>query len=287
MSRAEIAFQFVNYTFLAVLALLTLYPFVHLLSVSFSTNAEATRIGLHLWPREPVVSAYADVLSSPLIWSGYRNTLFRTAVGTALTLLVTALTAYPLAKPYFPLRRTWMAMVIFTMIFSGGLVPNYLLMRELGLLDSLWALILPGLVNPFNLIIMINFFRAIPQALEESARMDGASEWGVLGRIVVPLSMPVMATIALWTAVGHWNAFFDAILYITDKNKFVLQMILRKMILEKTMFQEFEGAGAAVSTARESVEAATIIVSTLPILFLYPFLQKHFVKGVLLGSIKG
>ncbi|MEK3916515.1 carbohydrate ABC transporter permease [Paenibacillus sp. FSL H7-0331] len=280
-------FQAVNGLFLTALMALTLYPFVHLLSVSLSEGAEASRIGLHLWPRSLDWVAYREVLISELTWIGYRNTVLRTVIGTALTAAMTAMTAYPLAKAYFPLRRTWIVLIVFTMIFSGGLVPNYLLIKELGLLNSLWALILPGLISPFSLLIVRNFFQSIPVSLEESARIDGASELTVMRRIVLPLSMPVMATIALWTAVGHWNAFFDAILYMTDKNKLVLQVILRKIILEHQMIGQYDGAGLNMRTAQEAVEAATIIVSTLPILIVYPFLQKHFVKGVMLGSIKG
>jgi putative aldouronate transport system permease protein len=287
VSKPELAFQVMNTVFLLFVTVITLYPFIHILSVSFSSNAEAIRVGLHFWPKEWDFKAYADVLSAELTWIGYQNTLFRTIVGTVLSILFTAVTAYPLAKKYFPLRNVWVMLIIFTMIFSGGLVPNYLLIRELGLLNSLWALILPVLISPFNLMIMKNFFETIPESLEESARMDGASEWLILWKIVFPLSMPVIATIALWSAVGHWNAFFDAILYINDKSKYVLQIIMRKLILEHQMVNEFEGANPALRKAQETIEAATIVVSTLPILIFYPFLQKHFVKGVLLGSVKG
>lgn len=286
-SKPEQAFQIANLLFISFITLITLYPFVHLTSVSFSSNAEAIRAGLHLYPREFDYRAYIEVLSSDLIWIGYQNTLFRTIVGTLLSIGLTALTAYPLTKKYFPFRTTWMMLIIFTMIFNGGLVPNYLLIRELGLLNSLWSLILPVLISPFSLIVMKNFFQAIPETLEESARIDGASEWLVLRKIVIPLSMPVIATIALWTVVGHWNAFFDAILYTTDRNKYVLQVIMQKLILDHQMSNEFDGAPIGMRKVQETIEAATIIVSTLPILIFYPFLQKHFVKGVMLGSVKG
>jgi putative aldouronate transport system permease protein len=204
----------------------------------------------------------------------------------------TVTTAYPLAKRYFPNRAFWTGLLVFTMFFSGGLIPSYILVRSLGMYNTIWALVLPGLISTYNMIIMRNFFMSIPSELEESARIDGAGEFCVLFRIVVPISGPILATVALWTIVGHWNAWFDSMIYITTGSKQVLQHILRQIILEGTMqVIEMNNYAATLdpssSVNTDAVKAATIMVATVPVLLVYPFLQKYFAKGVMVGSLKG
>jgi putative aldouronate transport system permease protein len=204
----------------------------------------------------------------------------------------TIMTAYPLSKRYFPNRSLWTGLLVFTMFFSGGLIPSYILIRSLGIYNTIWALVLPGLISTYNMIIMRNFFMSIPAELEESARMDGANEYTVLVRIIVPISGPIIATIALWTIVGHWNAWFDSMIYISSSDKRVLQQILRQIVIEGTqqLMDLTNVGGGMIDTAvlnTDAMKAATVMVATLPILLVYPFLQKYFVKGVMIGSLKG
>ena len=224
-------------------------------------------------------------------------TVGRVIVGTAWTLLVTALAAYPLSFQELPFRRLIMAYILFTMLFGGGLIPGYLLRKSLGLINRYAVMILPG-VGAWNIIIMRNFFMSIPGEIQESAKLDGASELGVFWRIIMPLSKPVLATIALWSAVGHWNAYFDVLIYITDRLKYTLQIILRRVLLEGELgSMDMVGPGGVqqpedVSRVREvptseTLKAALLIVCTVPILLVYPFVQRYFVKGIMLGSVKG
>lgn len=281
-------FDLANYTLMVVFCLTTLYPFWHLVQLSLSSSTSSLAV-LRFWPEEVVLSNYRRVLASPFIASGFANTLFRVALGTTLNLVVILCCAYPLSKKYFPHRSFWTLFIVFTMFFSGGLIPTYLLVRGLGLLNSVWALVLPQLVPTFAMIIARNFLMTIPASLEESARMDGANDITILIRIIVPLSLPVIATITLWQSVWHWNAWFDSLIYIRDPERQVLQIVLRRVVLEGTndMIELRNTGGMAETTNPDSVKAATIIVTTLPIILFYPFLQKYFVKGVMVGSLKG
>lgn len=276
------------YAVLIVVAIVMLYPFWEQLMLSLSTREDALRGGFRWLPNPLVLDAFQDVLDSPEIWGAFRNTLFRVVVGTAWGVFVTALIAYPLARDDFPLRRLWMTLIVFTMLFSGGLIPNYLLRKSLGLINNPLVLILPGLFG-FNIIIMRNFFRAIPYELTEAARLDGATDWQIWWRIVLPLSKPVLATMTLFLAVYHWNAYFDALIYITDRDLYVLQVILRRVLLEGQA--DLYVPGTAMDTARkptaESVKAALVMVTVIPIVLIYPFLQRYFIKGTLLGAVKG
>jgi putative aldouronate transport system permease protein len=211
-------------------------------------------------------------------------------MGTLINIVMTCLMAYPLARKDLDYRMPIQLMVIFTMLFSGGMIPTFLVVKQLGLIDSYWSLLLPGAISAFNLIIMRNFFQQLPDGLEESAKIDGCSDPGILFRIVIPLSLPAIATFSLFYAVGHWNTFFNAVLYINDSTKWPIQVLLRQIVIMS------EGGGLGDSTAldasfvkppEQSVKMAVIVISTLPILMVYPFLQKHFAKGVLLGSVKG
>ncbi|AEE97883.1 carbohydrate ABC transporter permease [Mahella australiensis] len=286
--NGEKIFEIVNYSILTILCVITLYPFIHITAIAFSTQAEAMRPGLHLWPREIDTSSFEKIFSSDDIWNAYYNTLHRTIIGTVLSVFTTGMGAYALSKKYLPLRKFFMGAILFTMYFSGGTVPNYLLMRGLGLLNNRWSMILPSLVWGFNLIIMRNFFQSIPESIEESARIDGASDWLIFIRIVVPLSMPVIATVALWMAVYHWNAYFDNLMYINDNNKYVLQRMIRNLIIESNIYySELTVLQETSNVWPESLKSATILISTIPILVVYPFAQKYFVKGVMVGAVKG
>jgi putative aldouronate transport system permease protein len=287
-SRGERLFNAANVMALAAIGMLCLYPFLYTLSISLSSAAEASREGWHLFPRQVSLTSYAMVLTNPSIITGYMNTILRTMLGTALTLLASCVAAYPLARREMPHRSLITFLIVFTMLFGGGMVPSYLLIQRLGLLNSVWALVLPGLLSAFNIIIIKNFFQSLPESLAESARIDGAGDWAVLFRIYIPLSKPVLATVALWTAVGHWNAWFDAMLYITDDRKQVLQTFLQRIVIQSsTKLMELGVADKAiVEFTSETIKAATIIVTILPIICVYPFLQKYFVKGIMLGGVK-
>ncbi|MCR2803906.1 carbohydrate ABC transporter permease [Paenibacillus soyae] len=274
------------YTLLSALALVVVYPFIHVIAVSFSGRGEALRSGFHFFPRDFEWTAYKELLEYPFVWSGYANTLFRMAVGTFLTLLVTVCAAYPLSRPDFPMKRLLVLLLLFTMIFDGGIVPNYLLMKELHLLNSLWVYVLPTAANAFQVLVMLSFFRSIPDALIEAARIDGARDLRILFRIVLPLSIPVMVTIGLWSLVHHINAFMDNLLYVTDQTKFVLQQVVRQILIENKL-DPFTVATDMTPPAPESLKMASVIVCSLPVLVLYPFLLKYFEKGTMIGSVKG
>lgn len=276
-------FDTLNAVLLILVALVTFYPLWHEVSLSLSSMEEAMRGGAFWWPRDFTISAYQTVLGSEYIWVAYGNSIFTTVVGTLLTVLMTAALAYPLTKGEMPAQRIILLLILFTMLFSGGMIPTYLLVKSLGLINSLWSLILPTAVSAFNVIIMISFFRTLPLELEDSAMIDGANPIRIFASIVLPLSKPVLATVALWEAVGIWNNYLQALIYLNDKSKYTLPLLLRDVINgQVTARMTGELTGASV----DSVVAATIIVAMVPILCVYPFLQKYFVKGVMIGSVK-
>ena len=287
-TTGEKVFNAFNIAVLAVVALLCIYPFVYILSLSLSTAAEANRQSIHLYPGEISLAAYKIVLSSPEILRAYINTIVRTLLGTILTVVMTCIAAYPLSRRELPHRALFIFLVLFTMIFNGGIVPNYLLIRNLGLLNTVWALVLPGMLSAFNIIIVKNFFQGIPESFAEAARVEGASEFTILFRIYMPLSKPVLATISLWTAIIHWNQWFDAMLYITDNSKQVLQVMMQRIVIENST--QILEAGITTQDfsqyTSDTFKAATIIIIILPFIFVYPFLQKYFVKGILIGGVK-
>jgi putative aldouronate transport system permease protein len=288
-SRGELVFNVVNVLVLGLFAFSTLYPFVYVLSMSFSTHAEASRSGFHLYPRQVTLIAYKMVFSNPEILVGYINTLLRTVVGTTMSVILSCMCAYPLARKDLPHRGMFIFLLVFTMLFHGGLVPQYLLIKNLGLLNNRWVYILPMCIQAFSVIIIKNFFQEIPESLAESAQIDGASDWRVLFQIYMPLSKPVLATVALWSAVSHWNSWFDGLIYITDDRKQVLQVFLRRIVVESNTMLIEKGLVNPDMTqfTPETIKAATIIVTVVPILLLYPFLQRYFVKGIMLGGVKG
>ncbi|WP_105618244.1 carbohydrate ABC transporter permease [Vallitalea okinawensis] len=288
-SFSEKIFDSTNTLFMIIFCMTTLYPFVYLLSMSLaSANVPLTQ--LYLIPPEISFESYKRVFSSNYIASGFLVTIYKTILGTLLSVLFTFTLAYPLSRKYFPNRGFWTALVVFTMFFSGGLIPNYLLVRNLGLMNSINALVLPNLVNAFYMTIVRNYMMSLPDSLEESAKIDGANDIRILVSIILPICKPIIATIALWIAVWHWNEWFQCLLYITDPSKQVLQVIMRRVVMEGTqqvmdLSGQSEVEAAAVTT--EGVKAATIMVTTIPILIVYPFIQKYFVKGIMVGSLKG
>ena len=291
---SEKIFRIFNIIILLLFALVILIPLWSVTMNSFVTEAEISRRGVFiLIPEKWDLSAYKILLGSRSnIYNAYKNTLFITIVGTACNLLLTIPLAYGLSKKNLKGRLPIIAMIFFTMLFNGGLVPKFLLVKHIGLLNSLWALIVPTLIVTWNMFIMRNFFYAIPQGLEEAAFIDGANQLQILIKVVLPLSTPAIATIGLFYAVGHWNSWFPAILYITDTSKLPMQNILRNIVasLSANSLQDADAAvydSIGVRPPSQAIKSATIIVSTVPILLVYPFIQKYFVKGVMMGSIKG
>jgi putative aldouronate transport system permease protein len=281
-------FDIVNISFIIFFVIFCLAPFLHTIAISLSSNRAITSGEVTIFPKEINWDAYIQVFSDQSMLYSLGFTTVLTVVTTVLCMLFTLAAAYPLTKKKLKGRKLFMYVIIITMFFSGGMIPEYLLIRDLNLLNSVWALILPGLVSPFNLIILISFFRGIPESLEESAEIDGSSHVHTLFKIILPLSMPVLATLALFYAVGRWNGFQDSLLYINDPQLYPLQLKLFQMV-QNNMVSELtlmEGANRAPLTP-ESLKAATVVFATVPILLVYPWLQKYFVSGAMLGAVKG
>ncbi len=273
------------YIILAVVTIAILLPLWYVVATSVTPFDLWVKTGGTLFPTQFTFEAYRQLLTAGQLPRAFGVSVYITILGTALSLIVTVLMAYPLAKKDFQLRTPLLLLVLFTLLFNGGLVPTYLVVRNLGLLNSYWALMLPNLVSGFNLLVMKSFFQGLPTEIEEAARIDGASEWQVLWRIVLPLSRPILATIGLFYAVSLWNAFFDAILYISDAQKQPLQVVLRA-ILSAGNLAEFTDVSAATAVPTETLRMAAVVLTTIPILLVYPFLQRYFTAGVLLGSVK-
>lgn len=284
-------FEAVIYALLAVVAVLVLYPLVFVLSASISNPAAVLNGEMWLWPKEPSFVGYKKVLENGDLLNSYLNTIIYTVVGTAINLVMTVLAAYPLSQKSFYGRNVITAIMVFTMFFSGGLVPAYMLVKQLGMLNSMWALIIPGAVSVWNIVIMRTFFQtSIPGEIQEAAAIDGCSDWKTLWRIVLPLSMPILAVMVLFYAVGHWNAYFNALIYLTDREHYPLQLILREILIKdemEGMVNVGDGSHAKTIMDQEAVKYAVVVIANLPILLLYPFLQKYFVKGIMIGALKG
>ena len=287
--KPEIAFSIFNYIFFTLLCIVMVYPFWHVIMMSLSSVEATAKGGVFLWPKGFNLETYAKVFNDPSIWSGYFTTILVTLSGTFFGTLFTATTAYPLSKKYLPFSKAMLLLVLFTMLFSGGMIPGYLLMKNLGLIDNRLSLILPGLVSAYNVIIMKSFFQSLPESLEESAKIDGATEVTVFWKIILPLSKATIATIALFTAVGYWNDYFSTVLYINTKERWALQAVLRYMLTNTNQAMQSAGVSVAAATnvTAATIKSASVVVATVPILCVYPFVQKYFVKGVMLGSVKG
>ncbi len=278
-------FAVANTLFLLFVSFLTLFPFLHIVAKSFSSEAYVLAKDVVLWPKGFTLSSYSYVLGNPRFIRAFGVSVYVTCLGTTINMILTIITAYALSKSRMPGKRILMFLYVFTMMFSGGLIPTYLLVRGVGLVNKLWALMLPGAIIPFNMIILKNFFMSIPDSLEESAVIDGASQMKILLRIYVPLSLPALATVSLFYAVGHWNQYFAALIYISNRALYPLQLYLREIIIEEGA--QLVDAEALMDVAPISVRGATIVAATIPILLVYPFIQKYFVKGVLIGAVKG
>ncbi len=285
-SRASQVFDGANAAFMVFLCLAVLLPFWFLLVQSLD-NVSRLSGGLYLWPQEFTLKYYRKVLSSKYIWLGYMNTLYRVGFGTLLSLFCTSMGAYAISKKYFPHRTFWTFFMLFTMFFGGGLIPTFLWYRTLGFIDNRLVYILPGMVGVYNLVMIRNFISTIPGEMEESARLDGANDFQIYLHIILPMSKPILATVGLWLIVGNWNAWFDCLVYMRSGSKQVLQVVLRR-ILNEGSNEMLEGANVEdMAVSPEMLKAATIFVSTIPVLLIYPFLQKYFVKGIYVGSLKG
>jgi len=291
LSFGDFIVTWINYFLLFLVALITLFPVLNVAMTSLYSPADmvlgASRV-IH-FPQNPTLSHYVFILrGNSLMINAMLVTISRTVVGTLLSLAVTMLTAYALSKKNLPGYKVLMLLFLFTMVFSAGMIPAFLNVQQLGLFNSFWALILPSLLSPFNMIIMRTFFRNMPAELEEAALIDGASHITVLTKIILPLSLPVIASISLFYAVWHWNSFFDAVIFITDRSLWPLQTLLREIVLS-TSIDELQAGNILSETMppAQTVVAASIMISTIPITLVYPFLQKHFAKGVMIGSVKG
>jgi putative aldouronate transport system permease protein len=288
-SNKESWFDGLNYVLMFGMMIITLYPLYHVLMASLSNSSLLlSQEGLLLWPMGFNFHAYTLVFRNPNIMNGYMNTLIVVIGGMTLNLVLTSLGAYVLSRKNVIWTKPVMLYLLFTMFFSGGLIPTYLLVNNwLHLGNSLLALMIPGAISTFNLIIMRTSFAAIPESLVESAKIDGANDFGILFTIIIPLSMPVVAVMVLFYGVHHWNSWFPAMIYLQNRDLFPLQLILREILIQNsTEYLTSDSSGGDIESVSESIKYATIIAATLPILFVYPFLQKYFVKGVMIGSIK-
>ena len=294
-SVSGMIFDTFNYIFLTLLALVCLYPVYHVLIGSFSDPVQLNRhYGAILKPLGFSLEGYKVVFHNPNIWSGYANTLFYVVVGTLCRMLFTLIGAYLLSRKDFVIRKGLTFIMVFTMYFSGGMIPTYLAMKSFGLLNSPFAVIFPGAVNVTNLIIARTYFAtSIPWELQEAATIDGCSNTGLFLKIVLPLSMPIVAVIALYYLVGHWNAYFNALIYLSNEKLYPLQLFLRNILLMDQMTEMMEGDSEALQALmrrlqlKESMKYGIVVLSSLPVLVIYPFLQKYFVKGVMIGAVKG
>jgi len=290
-STSDLVFDIVIRVIAVIIVLLVFYPLIYVVSASLSNPLAITRGQVWLLPKELTLSAYKRVINNQDILIGYKNTIIITVVGTAINIFMTIICAYPLSKKDLVGRNVITIFITFTMFFNAGMIPNYLLIRDLKLLDNIWALILPGMISVYNMLIMRNYFQtSIPGELIEAAKIDGCTNIRTLAQVVLPLSKGILAVMVIFYAVGHWNAYFNAMMYLTSKEKFPLQVVLRQILQQSQLLKEDStlGSNMAESTlAFVSVQYAIIVFASIPILILYPFLQKYFVKGVMIGAIKG
>lgn len=276
-----------KYLFLIFVLLVILIPMLHVFAVSLSSDIRIMNGEVTIFPKGLNFEAYKFVLSDSNILNSYMNTIVYTVVGTTLSLATTASAAYALSKKKLFLQSFWMKLIIFTMFFGGGMIPSFINVRNLGLYDTMWAVVLPGLVGSWNLIVMRSFFIAFPSDIEESGRVDGLNDIGVFVYLVLPVSKAVLSTVGLFYAVSIWNSYFIPFLYLESQSKFTLQMVLRSMLVSGTSLNAVTISGGDTTMVPETLKYATVVVAILPIMAVYPFLQKYFVSGVMVGSVKG
>jgi putative aldouronate transport system permease protein len=288
-SKKLTPFDWVNYTILGLISVVCVFPFLYVFSVSFTDPKVYIPLQFYLFPEKWSLIAYKYILSTNSFLNSLKSTAYITVVGTVLNVIVSFSMAYALTKKGMPGRGIMMSAVIFTLVFNAGIVPSYILIKELGLLNSYWSLIWSGLTSAWSLIVIKSFLESLPSELEDSARIDGCSDLGVFLRIVIPLSMPAIAAFTLFFAVAHWNTYFNALIYISDSKKWTLQVLVKTLVIDSDSNGVGQaGAGGDDRTLpQETIRMAAIMLSMAPILVIYPFLQKHFAKGVMLGSVKG
>ncbi|NMM53549.1 carbohydrate ABC transporter permease [Paenibacillus aquistagni] len=290
-SLGDRVFNVVNYVLLSLICIVVLYPLLFVLSASVSNPETVLRGEMWLIPKEFNLDSYTKIFQNKDILMGYGNTILYTAMGTALNLVMTVCAAYPLSRKDFAGRGLITGLIVFTMFFSGGLIPTYLLIKNLNMLDTFWVMIIPNAVSVWNIIIMRTFFQqSIPGEIQEAAMIDGSSHFQTLFRVVLPLSMPIIAVMVLFYAVGHWNAYFNALIYLSSKDKFPLQLILRELLVQSDsgdFIKLTSEAGVRLKMSMEGLKYAVLVVANLPMLILYPFLQRYFVKGIMIGALKG
>ncbi|MGG1550691.1 carbohydrate ABC transporter permease [Paenibacillus ferrarius] len=281
-------FGIMNLVIMLLVIVVTLYPFIYMLAVSLSKDIYVMKGEISIWPKGINLKMYELVFQDPKIWISYKNTLIYVCLGTFISVMVTAMGGYALSRKDMKFHRSLTMLIVFTMFFSGGMIPTFLVVRSLGLIDTVWGMVLPGAVSTWNLIIMRTFFSGMPKEVEESGRMDGLTDIGIFFRLVLPLSQAVIATVSLFYAVGLWNNFLLPLLYLRDPNLFPLQVLLRNLVLAGNVASgDVTRIGGDNLIVEDSLKFATIMVSTLPILLVYPFIQKYFVKGVMIGAVKG
>ena len=290
-TTGEKIFNGFNIIFMIAMMFVMFYPMWHVLCASFSdARLLSAHTGVLLWPEGYSVTAYKLMMKNPMILKGYGNTLFILVFGLLLNMIMTCLAAYVLSRRNVMLNRPITIFIVFTMYFNGGLIPTYLNVKDLGLMDSLWAVIIPGAISTYNMIVLRTGFASVPESLEESAKIDGASSLRILWQIILPLSKATVAVICLYYAVAHWNSWFNAMLYLNERELFPLQLILREILIQNdtsSMVTAMDVGAGDSSFVSETVKYAVIIVSVVPILCVYPFIQKYFTKGVMVGAVKG
>ena len=283
-------FYRVNAILLMLLTLSVLYPIIYVLANSFSSPAAVSSGKVYLWPLDPSVEGYRRVLENPNILSGFLNSVFYTVVGTAINLAMTMIAAYPMARKDLPLRSFFSVLFAFTMLFGGGMIPNYILIMKLGMLNTRWALLLPGALSVYKMIIARTAMQSLPDELLEAAYIDGCSDARYFVRIVLPLSGATIAVLALYYAVGHWNSYFSAFMYLSDRSKYPLQIVLREILImgqiAESDITDLDSA-ERIQGLSQLLKYALIVISSAPMMLIYPFVQKYFVKGVMIGSLKG
>lgn len=288
---SNVLFDIFLYTFLILVAAVTLVPFLQVLTISMSPQSVVAKSGLHLIPTKFDFSGYEKVFHYPLVWTAYLNTIIRAALGTGLSVLLYIIGAYPLSKKYLPHKKAWTLFVIFTMYFSGGLIPTYMLVNSLGLVNTRWSMIIPSAMSTYNMIICRTYFvNSIPDELYEAGQLDGCTPFKYLLRVVVPLSKPILAVLVLYYGVTKWNSYFDAMIYLKSQTMVPLQIVLRDILILNQVDYTMISDASAIAAQRgltDLLKYSTIVVASLPVLCIYPFVQKYFVKGVMIGAVKG
>ncbi|MFE5317531.1 carbohydrate ABC transporter permease [Paenibacillus sp. NPDC056579] len=290
-NRSDKMFTIINYTVLSLFLITIMYPLIYIVSASISSSEAVISGAVWLWPIDPTLDGYSAVFKHKLIWSGFMNSIFYTVAGTAINVVMTILAAYPLSRKDFYGKNVFMFLFVFTMMFSGGLIPTYLVVKDLGLLNTTWSMLLPGALGVWNMIITRTYFQTtIPDELLEASQLDGCTDFQFIWKIVLPLSGPIIAVITLFYAVGHWNSYFNALIYLKNQNLYPLQLVLRDILVQNdvdlNMLMDV-AEQAKREGLRELLKYSLIVVATVPLLVVYPFVQKYFVKGVMIGSLKG